>query len=431
MVSKVKELVPQRVKNQKHYLTAKFYNLKYGNPSKHTHIIGVTGTDGKTTTCTILYEILTHANIKTGLITTINAKIGDNEYPTGFHVTSPSPSTLQKLLREMVHAGMEYVILETTSHALDQYRTGGIKYHSATFTNVTHEHLDYHGTYDEYLKTKAKLIDLVDQKGFVVVNKDDQSYIYLNEISKKASLKTYTYGFHDDADLYATNYQSSTGITRFKVNIKKQAFDVEVHLPGEYNVYNALGAIKVALEIGIAPDVIIEAISRIKTVEGRWEVIQEKPVKVVVDFAHTPNSLSKMLQFAQQDNPSGKIHVVFGSAGKRDFEKRPLMGKAAAEYASKVYLTAEDPRGESIENINRQIAIGIKELNKVEGVDYFSIPDRREAIRAAIDLAEKGDTVIVTGKGHEESMNIDGHSEIAWSDREVCREEIKELASRS
>lgn len=423
MLSQIKQLVPQSLKNQKHFLTAQFYHYYYGRPSQRTNIIGVTGTDGKTTTCTIIYEILRHAGFPAGMITTINAKIGNKEYETGFHVTSPSPGALQKFLREMVEEGIKYVVLETTSHALDQYRVGGLKYYSATFTNVTHEHLDYHGSYDEYIKTKARLIDLVDpKKGFTVINKDDKSYEYLLTKSKENSVISYTYGFTNQADLYASSYEDDTGITRFTVNYDSTNFDVEMHLPGEYNVYNALGAIQVALQLGIDHKTIIEAIRNIRTLEGRWEIIQEKPFKVVVDFAHTPNALAKMLAFARKDNPNGRVAVVFGSAGKRDIEKRPMMGNAAGEFADLIYLTAEDPRGETIENINRQIAIGLQQTGKKENEQYFSIPDRREAIKTAISNAKEGDTIIISGKGHEKSMNIDGIGELPWSDQEVVKE---------
>jgi UDP-N-acetylmuramoyl-L-alanyl-D-glutamate--2,6-diaminopimelate ligase len=427
MVSKMKEMVPQKLKNQGHYARAQFFHYYYGRPSKNTNIIGVTGTDGKTTTCTIIYEILKHAGYPTGLITTISAKIGNKEYPTGFHVTSPSPGALQKFLKEMVDEGIKYVILETTSHALDQHRIGGLSYHSATFTNVSHEHLDYHKTYDEYLKTKARLIKRVSPDGFTVINKDDKSFDYLNKVSKARHVKTYTYGFSDDSDLYATNYENETGLTQFQVNYDKHNFEVEMHLPGEYNVYNALGAIQVALELGVDQEAIKEAIIGIKSLEGRWEVIQTKPFKVIIDFAHTPNSLEKVLEYARQDNPNGTLHVVFGSAGKRDFEKRPLMGRAAAIYADRIYLTAEDPRGETVENINRQIAIGAKDLGKVENKDYFSIPDRKSAIAAAISAAKVGDTILITGKGHEKSINIDGHSEAPWSDQEVTSELLTKI----
>lgn len=423
MLNKIRSLIPQSIKNKGHYLKAQFFHYYYGRPSQKIDIIGVTGTDGKTTTSTIIYEILKHAGLPTGLITTISAKIGEKEYPTGFHVTSPSPAALQKFLKEMVHEGMKYVVLETTSHALDQYRVGGLQYHSATFTNVSHEHLDYHGTYDEYLKTKAKLIDLVDQKsGFTVINKDDKSYDFLNKKSQENNISTFTYGFTDQSDLYATSYQSETGLTRFTVNSENGSFDVEMHLPGEYNVYNALGAIQVALKLGVDPLTITEAIKNIRSLEGRWEVIQENPFKVVVDFAHTPNALARMLEYAKKDNPNGMISVVFGSAGKRDLEKRPIMGQAAGEYADRVYLTSEDPRGETVENINRQIGIGLNGQGKQEGVDYFSIPDRREAITKAISDAKEGDTVIISGKGHEKSMNLDGINELPWSDQEVVKE---------
>lgn len=423
-ITKIKDSIPQKVKNYFHYLQAKYYAKKYGDPSKKLTVIGVTGTDGKTTTCTLIYEILKQAGYKVGLVTTISARIGDKSIPTGFHVTTPSPDLLQKLLKQMVDEGLEYVVLETTSHGLDQYRNGGVQYSAGIFTNITHEHLDYHKTYEKYLEAKAKLISLIKPGGFVVINRDDKSWEKLNEKIGEKDLKGYTYGFKENADLYASDYTDTTTETNFKIHYNggKNVEDIKLRLPGEYNVYNALGAIHVGLQLGASIEDIKIALYNTKTLEGRWEVIQKQPVKVVVDFAHTPNALEKMLQYARQDNMQGKIIVVFGTAGKRDFEKRPMMGKVAGTLADIVVLTAEDPRGENVVNINRQIAMGLQEAGKIENKDYFSIVDRKEAIDYAIKNAQPGDTVIITGKGHEKSMNLDGVTEIPWSDQMIVKE---------
>ncbi len=424
LFEKISVNTPQKFKNFLHYLESQFYVKIYKDPSSKLTVIGVTGTDGKTTTCTLVYEILKHAGYKVGLVTTISARIGDETIPTGFHVTTPSPKLLQKFLKDMVDQGLEYVVLETTSHGLDQYRIGGIKYSSGIFTNVTHEHLDYHKTYEAYLEAKSKLIELIKPGGYVVINHDDKSFKTLYEKAKALNVETFTYGFTNESDMFASDYKDTATETEFIVHYDggRKSTKIEMHLPGEYNVYNALGAIKLTYRMGISMDNIKKALFNVHTLEGRWEIIQKKPFKVIVDFAHTPNGLEKMLQYAKQDNQEGRVIVVFGTAGKRDFDKRPMMGKVAGTLADYVVLTAEDPRGENIININRQIAMGLAEIDKHEKKDYIGIIDRREAIKHAIQIARPGDTVVITGKGHEKSMNIDGKTEIPWSDQMVVKE---------
>jgi len=421
-----KNLLPQSIKNIKHYLVSIFYSLYFGRPSNKVTVIGVTGTDGKTTTSNMIYEILKGAGKKVGLITTINAKIGKKEFPTGFHVTTPSPKMLQKFLKDMVDEGLEYVVSETTSHALDQHRVGGIRYAAAVYTNITHEHLDYHGTYDNYLRTKAKLMNLVRPKGFIVINRDDISYEKLYKFAKRTPFKTIRYGFKSDSDLFAKDVNGDRKVNQFEVTYGKEKFDVRLKLLGGYNIYNALAAIATTSELGISTRNIVNALEGMQALEGRWEIMQERPYKIIVDFAHTPNALEKVLTLARKqiDNYHNVI-VVFGSAGMRDVEKRPLMGDAAGRLADRVILTAEDPRGESIAEINRQIATGIRKHDKRVNKDYFSIPDRKKAIQKALELARPGDLVIITGKGHEKSMNLDGKTELPWSDQEVVKKLIK------
>jgi UDP-N-acetylmuramoyl-L-alanyl-D-glutamate--2,6-diaminopimelate ligase len=413
----LKQLVPQKVKNIKHYLAAKFYSIVYGHPSKDLTVIGITGTDGKTSTSIILHKILSDAGLKVGLVTTIKADIGGEELPTGLHVTSPSPRKLQQLLKKMVEAGLKYVVLETTSHGLDQHRVEGIKYDVAVFTNVTHEHLDYHKSYQNYLKTKSKLIDKTDRDGFVILNREDESYDYLKSKALLQNRKVFSYGFTDEADLITSNFKSDTETDNatFDLEIDSVKYQIETNLPGKYNALNTAAALGVAHVLDLDPLLTTSKPININTLKGRWEVIQKTPFKVIVDFAHTPNSLEKVLKIAQDKTPDAKVISVFGSAGKRDIEKRPSMGRAAAKFADKIILTAEDPRGESISEICNMIGKGIKAHEK----EYVVIEDRKKAIEYALEIAEPGDTVIITGKGHEESMNIDGESEIPWSDKDT------------
>lgn len=412
MQTTVQNLV-RTLKNLRHKINAIFWNAYYNHPSSKIKVIGVTGTDGKTTTSTIIYNILHQEGKKVALITTIAAKIGDKLIDTGFHVTNPTPRPLQKLLKEIVNEGYEYVVLETTSHGLDQYRVGGVEYNAAVFTNVTHEHLDYHKTYSNYLSTKSKLLDLLAVDGFLVVNKDDESFDYLSKKAKVLNKETITYGIEENSDYMAQSINMELGSSRFTLIRHRDAFDVELKLPGKYNIYNSLAAIATTEKFGVSENSIKLGLASTDYLEGRWEVMQEKPVKVVVDFAHTPNALEKVLTFARSDNSTGKIIVVFGCAGKRDNLKRPLMGEIAERIADITILTAEDPRGEDVNKINEEIISGMED----ENYEVYSVPDRGDAIEKALEIAEPGDTVIVTGKGHEKSMNIDGKTETDWSDQ--------------
>ncbi|MCA9375101.1 UDP-N-acetylmuramoyl-L-alanyl-D-glutamate--2,6-diaminopimelate ligase, partial [Candidatus Dojkabacteria bacterium] len=406
-MEKIKNLIPRSILNLRHKLSSVFFSFYYGNPSKSMTVIGVTGTDGKTTTSTLIYKILKQAGLNVGLITTISAKIGGKDYPTGFHVTSPNPSSLQKFLKDMKEEGVKYVVLETTSHGLDQHRADGIQFSFAVYTNVTHEHLDYHKTFENYLRAKLKLIDLTKPGGVAVINYDiNEIFDTISEKARSHDLKVLSYGLEEGSNIYASGLEVNSRGSSFAVNIGEKQFKVKLNMPGEYNVYNSLAAIGVASQLGVHENDIAEALAEVEGVEGRWEVIQSEPFQVVVDFAHTPNALYKMLSYASQIKRKGKVIVVFGSAGKRDKSKRALMGEAAGQFADIVFLTAEDPRGESVSNINKEIAQGIIKYDKVEDKDYFSIKNRKEAIQKAVKIAQEGDIVIISGKGHEKSMNL-------------------------
>lgn len=416
------KVIPQKLKNYKHLLVSKYYSWRYEHPSRKLKVIGVTGTDGKTTTANLIYAILKSAGYRVGFVTTINARIGKEEIPTGFHVTTPGPKELQYFLKLMVERDLEYVVLETTSHALDQHRVGGIQYDFAVYTNITHEHLDYHKTYQNYLETKARLMKRVAKGGIVVLNRDDISYDSLYEIAHDYPVKVVSYGFKKDSDIRAVDYNQDKNINQFLVNYDSQEFDVRLKLLGGYNAYNALAAISVALNSGIKPDKIVRALESFQSLEGRWEVIQKKPFQVIVDFAHTPNALEKALEVARtQIDSDHDVILVFGCAGKRDVNKRPMMGEISGRLANKVILTAEDPRGESVEEINRQIAEGLRNSGKRVNKELFGVLDRALAIKKAITLARPGDLVLITGKGHEKSMNIDGKNEISWSDQDIVK----------
>ncbi len=383
-------------KNFFHLLEAIAANIVYGFPSRKLKILAITGTDGKTTTSTLLYHFLHAAGKKVALISTVAAFIGNDEIDTGFHVTNPSPFALQKLLARTVREHVEYVVLEVTSHGIDQYRNWGITPELAAITNVTHEHLDYHKTFDAYLQTKARLL-LSSKHAFI--NKDaSDSYEKLRGLLE-SSEKVYS-------NVQAHELSSSLA------KATRKRFGEE-----EYNFENVALAVSMAKYLGIDDRLLAKAIKTFSGVKGRMESVQNVVgISIIVDFAHTPNALKRALLSVRskmkKEKISGRLILVFGSAGQRDVTKRPLMGKVACELADIAVFTAEDPRNEDIWTIINQMKSGV-----VVGHDKIvSIADRFEAIRFALTkLATKGDTVLITGKGHEQSMNIGG-VEYNWSD---------------
>jgi len=401
----------QTIKNYYHLLKALIANIWYGFPSKELIVIGVTGTDGKTTTTSLIYHILRSSGKKVAMITSIGATIDGKLYDIGFHVTTPSSFAVQRYIRQAVMKHCEYVVLETTSHALDQYRTWGTRYEIAALTNITHEHLDYHKTIDEYLTIKLRLFHWAKMS---VLPKSSTYFHTL--ISRLIGKKIITYSVGDA-----------------KADVTPFSFPFTTPLLGRFNKENCLAAIAVCGNLGISDINIRKALKIFVAPAGRQEIVYKKEFTVMIDFAHTPNAFSVILPEIKNLTHGRLIHV-FGSAGKRDRTKRPMMGKESGKSADIIILTAEDPRDEPTENICEQIASGMPKswkLNKratpnvVEGRKikdkiYFIIPDRKEAIMFAINLARKGDYVVFTGKAHEKSMNY-GHGEEPWNEFEVVQ----------
>gem|GEM_PF-7013 len=384
-------------------------------PAKKLKVIGVTGTDGKTTTSTLIYEILKQAGKKVGLISTVAAYIGNKVYDTGFHVTSPDPYSLQKFLKEMVERGCEYAIVEVTSHAIDQERIGGIKFWVAVLTNITPEHLDYHKTFDLYQKTKMKLFKNVD---LAVLNFDDPSFEAIKQTSDAKKIVSYSLK-NREADFFTSNIKIDQNKTTFCVGDGDETC-LETTLPGEFNISNTLAAISVARFMDIDWESLRKTLNFFYLPEGRLSEIKEgQDFNIVIDFAHTPNALESVLKFLR-NQAKGKLIAVFGSAGERDRKKRPLMGLAASKYADLIVLTEEDPRTEDVDEINNQIEKGIR-----EGVEVVRKTNREEAINYAIGVAEKDDWVGIFGKGHEKTINRDGTEEIPWSDKDVVTKAVK------
>lgn len=387
----------QKSKNIYHLFQGRLATIRYANPAKGMTVIGVTGTDGKTTTSSLIYHILTKAGYKTALISTVSAIIDGKMYDTGFHVSTPDAWHLQAYIKKAKAAGVTHLVLEVTSHALDQNRVVGIPFEVGVITNITREHLDYHKTMDNYRRAKAKL--LIRSKT-AILNRDDSSYTFLKALLGNKHI--ITYGFGDNAVVNPKTYPFTT------------------KLFGSFNIYNILAAFSAGTALGLEKKAMAKALQSFVLPPGRCDVVYDKDFKVIIDFAHTPNGIARLLEAVDKERKQGKIIHVFGSAGERDRGKRKEMGENSSKFADHIILTAEDPRSESV----AQIAADIKQGIKKKTVSIQAIEDRQEAITEAIRQAKKGDIVVVTGKGHEKSMNY-GRGEEPWSEYEAVKKALQ------
>jgi UDP-N-acetylmuramoyl-L-alanyl-D-glutamate--2,6-diaminopimelate ligase len=384
-----------------HLPVAVVANIVYRFPSREIKIIGITGTDGKTTTTNMTAKILNDAHLNASMVSTINAVLGDKIYDTGFHVTSPHSFIIQEFIKKAVTAGSKQLVLEVTSHGLDQHRFWGVDFETGIITNITHEHLDYHKTFENYLKAKAKLIKNVK---YAILNRDDPSF---ERLAKMTSGKIISFGMHKNADF------------------NPQKFPLKLKIPGDYNILNALAAAAVASTLGIDERIIRRSLESFTGLTGRMEEMPNKlGIKIFVDFAHTPNALEQALK-TLRPLTSGRLISVFGCAGARDIEKRPMMGKVSAQLADITVMTDEDPRFEDRNKIIDAIAESAQAQGAVLGESLFREPDRAKAIQLAISMAKKGDTVGIFGKGHEQSMNYQG-VEKTWSDQKAVIKILKD-----
>jgi UDP-N-acetylmuramoyl-L-alanyl-D-glutamate--2,6-diaminopimelate ligase len=400
-------------------------------PARSLVMIGVTGTDGKSTTCNLLFQILREADTPTGMITTVNAVMGDEVSDTGLHVTTPDAFEVQSYLRRMVAAGMSHCILETTSHGLAQHRVSACDFDLAVVTNITHEHLDYHGSSEAYRQAKASLFSGLSEshpkqhgiQRMGVLNRDDSSYALLGKITRVPKV---TYAVEQEAEVRGEAIESSAEGLKLTIRMDEVPQTVKSPLIGRYNVYNILAAFTAAvLGLGIEPEVAAAGITKLEAVPGRMELIDlGQPFLAVVDFAHTPNALRQALKTARELT-QGRVICIFGSAGLRDREKRRLMAEVSAELADLTVLTAEDPRTESLDGILEEMAAGARAKGLQEGEQFWRVPDRGQALRLALSLAVEGDIVITCGKGHEQSMCF-GTVEYPWDDRTALRAALSE-----
>jgi UDP-N-acetylmuramoyl-L-alanyl-D-glutamate--2,6-diaminopimelate ligase len=394
-------------------------------PSTELRVIGITGTDGKTTTSYILDHLLRAAGRTTGMIGTVSVRIADEAVDHETRQTTPESADIQRLLRQMVESGVSDAVLEATSHGLDLHRLDHVQFAIGTVTNITHEHLEHHGTIANYRRAKAKLFERVSEHGGVaVINLDDEgAREMLPYCGGHARVITYSMS-QTDADLLAAGIESGTAGSRLSVVSAGATYPVFVPLAGEFNVANALAALGTAVAAGLELDEACSALATTPQIPGRMGTVAcGQPFDVIVDYAHTPESLAKVLRLLRRLNPSGRLIAVTGSAGERDIAKRPMQGRVSAELADISIFTNEDPRFEDAESIIHQIASGALEAGAEMGGSVFEIVERRDAIRAAIGLARPGDTILLAGKGHERSIIWNGVKH-PWDEATVAREEL-------
>ena len=415
----------------------------YGDPSHELTVVGITGTDGKTTTAYLAVAALEAAGSRAGMIGTIATRIGGRTEDHHAHATTPEAPELQAALRAMVDAGDDVAVIETTSHGLALDRVASVAYDVAILTNLTHEHLELHGTWEAYRDAKLSLFDRLRAARLVtkprpvaaaaIVNIDDPSAGAFIGTARDAGARVVTYGTETAADIRAIRITGDAGRLHADIEGPAGAAALELRLAGRFNIHNALAVVALGEVLGLDPDAVRDGLASLEGVPGRMERIEAgQPFGVVVDFAHSPASLQTVLDLLAPAAAArgGGLIVVFGSAGERDTAKRPQMGRIAGERARLVIVTDEDPRGEDREAILDEIARGAETAGRRRGQDLQLIADRRTAIATAFEAARPGDIVLLAGKGHEQSI-IGSHGEEPWDERTTARELLAELGYRA
>ncbi|MBQ2695326.1 UDP-N-acetylmuramoyl-L-alanyl-D-glutamate--2,6-diaminopimelate ligase [Candidatus Saccharibacteria bacterium] len=395
-----------------HWAQAIVATTKYHRPVKGLKVIAVTGTNGKTTTCFMIWHMLNQAGYKTGLLTTVAYGITKLAPELG-HMTTVDANTLNRRIQDIKNQGATHLVLEVTSHALAEFRTLGIPVDIAVFTNLTHDHLDYHKTIDNYKKSKGKLFK---KAKYSIINADDPHAKYYESIAKEYTTYGIKHGTHraTDIELSVNGVKYSSG-----------DINIETSIPGEFNVYNSLAAALVGQKLDLTPEQITRGIKSLKEVEGRMNIIDEgQDFTVIVDYAHAPDALEKVYDSVTPHK--GKIISVHGGAGRRDPSTRPIRGRILAKYSDIVIITEDDSRDEDPAKIAQGFLDGAKKQGKIEGKDLFYIPDRKDAIKEALKKAKKGDLVLILGKGHEKTiLRADGPHD--FEDIKVARSLLKSM----
>ena len=402
---------------------AKIISARYGNPARDLRVIAVTGTNGKTTTVNFLNEILKEAGYRTAMFSTANIEIAGKQTVNDTNSTTATVARLQKFFRDAKKADVEFALIEATSHALDQYKFEGVPIEMAIMTNLTQDHLDYHKTMENYAAAKAKLFEM--NPNLVVLNADDEWFDYFNNFATES--QKITYGEGESADVKIEKFKlykkGSEANLRIDNNVE---LEIATNLPGEFNIYNMTAAAAGAYLLGISLKDIQEGIANLEGVSGRFEYATPGlPFDTIVDYAHTPDALEKLLKSAKEISKNRTI-LVFGACGDRDREKRPIMGKIAQDLADRIIITDEENYTEDATQIREEIISGISKKNDKLPANIQEIPDRKEAIRKALQIAGKGDIVLITGLGHEVYRVIDGEK-TPWNDTQIVREIAQEI----
>jgi UDP-N-acetylmuramoyl-L-alanyl-D-glutamate--2,6-diaminopimelate ligase len=391
-------------------------SAKYGNPARSLRVIAVTGTNGKTTTVNYINEVLKEAGKTTAMFSTAVIEVAGKRQINDLNATVASTQRMQEFFRDAKKAKVDYVVLEVTSHSLEQHKLSTVPIEVAVMTNLTQDHLDYHKTMERYAAAKGKLF--AGRPKFIVLNRDDEWFDFFNQF--QASQQKITYGEHDEAEARIDRYKLYKKGSEATVVIDHQTkLELATALPGKYNIYNMTAAAATMYLLGIKLKDIIEGVANLEGVPGRFErVVEGKGYDVVVDYAHTPDALEKLLEAAKSVTKN-RVILVFGATGDRDKGKRPIMGEIAAHLANRIILTDEESYNEDPQAIRDQVRAGIEQAKG--GMKMVEIPDRHEAIAKALSIAMKGDTILITGMGHEQYRIVNGER-LPWNDGDVVRE---------
>lgn len=420
LVNGVRSTLPkgavQKVEETYRRSRVKVVSARYGNPARHLRVIAVTGTNGKTTTINYINEILKEAGLKTAMFSTAVIEIAGKRQVNDMNVTVATTQRMQEFFRDARRAQVDFVVLEITSHALHQHKLATVPIEVAVMTNLTQDHLDYHKTMEQYAGAKSKLFS--NEPKFIVLNRDDEWFEYFDQFP--AGAQKITYGEHEEAEARINHVKLYKKGSEATVVIDHQTkLELATALPGKFNVYNMTAAAAVAYVLGVKLTDIVEGVANLEGVPGRYErVVEGLGYDVIVDYAHTPDALEKLLEAAKSVTKN-RVILVFGATGDRDKSKRPIMGEIAARLANRIILTDEESYSEDPQAIRDQVHQGIEAAHGA--AKTTEIADRRQAIEKALSIATKGDTVLITGMGHEQYRIVNGER-LPWNDGDVVRQ---------
>jgi len=412
-MGKMVKIVPQKVKNCYHLMVSYLADFMNGGWGKRLRIVGVTGTDGKTTVTNVVKDVLDSVDSKAGMLSTVGGEIGRKSLGIGYHTTTPSSFFIQSFLKKVGEKGGKNAVVEVTSHGLDQHRLEGVNFEVGVLTNVSWEHLDYHKKIENYIKTKVKLLK---KSKYRVVNCD---FCYFNKVKKEIGRKNiFCYGEGREADFRILDMRTDLKGSSFSISYKGRKTRLKSRVLGDFNIFNLTAGYCVGIILGVDEDELKKVVEEFRLPAGRLEVVIENPFLVIVDYGHTAGAFESILPFLKKQK-SGRLIHVFGATGERDRDKREVMGNISGKYADMSILTSDDCYFEDGGKIMEEIEVGVK-MAKGE---YIKIEDRRQAIKKAVELAKKGDVVLLTGIGHQKTINIKGE-EIPWDEVKIAKEYV-------